>query len=136
MTVNEHQYDDEGYHDQEECEFCLECQKTVSGECRCGNCCENLIIEVSLRDAQREPKIAERGSPIYDDMSGERVLIGYLLNARERDYACVFLDPATRLCTIYPTRPLCCRLFDCAGYEHRGTEPATPLGPSPEPPAQ
>ena len=136
MPLDEHQYDNEGEHDEEECEFCLECQRTIIGECRCGNCCEDLIIEASLRDAEREPKIVERGSPIYDDMSGERVLIGYLLNSKDSQYGCVFLDRDTRLCTIHPTRPLCCRLFDCAGYEHRGTEPAPSLGPNPEPPAR
>ncbi|MCH7752327.1 MAG: YkgJ family cysteine cluster protein [Planctomycetes bacterium] len=42
-----------------------------------------------------------------------------MLNDKANDYACLFFDPDTRLCTIWQTRPLCCRLFDCDTYEHR-----------------
>ena len=55
--------------------------------------------------------IAEHGSPLKG-FSEE--VEGYMLNDRE-DIACVFLDRQTNLCTIYETRPLVCRLFDCAG---------------------
>ena len=34
-------------------------------ECRCGECCRRLLIEVDLEDAEREPRIKELGSPIY-----------------------------------------------------------------------
>ena len=71
---------------------------------------------MGLRDAEREPKIKELGSPLYTPaeltQSGERELEGYLLNTG-KDRACVFLDQATNLCGIYETRPLICRLFDC-----------------------
>ena len=78
-------------------------RQEVKGQCRCGQCCRRLIIEVGLEDAQREPRIKECGSPIRG-FSDE--VEGYLLNSHENDYACAFLDRATNLCTIYPTRPL------------------------------
>ena len=73
-----------------------------------------------MRDGEREPKIKERGAPIYQDArltrSGQRQLIGYLLNDTSgTDMSCVFLDHATNLCSIHATRPMLCRLFDCEG---------------------
>jgi hypothetical protein len=56
--------------------------------------------------------------------SGHEELEGYLLNNRE-DLACVFLDRRTNLCSIYDTRPLTCRLFDCDGA---GSEQLIELG--------
>jgi Fe-S-cluster containining protein len=113
-----HEFDEDGFHDEEECEVCL-LARAPTCKCRCGECCRRLIIQVSLSDAQREPKIAQRCSPIYTGpeftASGQRELEGYLLNGSEGDCACVFLDQATNLCTIYETRPLTCRLFDCDG---------------------
>ena len=106
-----HDLDEEGDHDPEECELCLLHTRTVRCACRCGRCCEALLIEASLRNAQREPLIQDVASPIYDDMTGVRVQIGWLLNGKGG--SCVFLDQQTRLCTIYETRPLCCRLYNC-----------------------
>jgi hypothetical protein len=112
-----HQFDEDDIHDEEECEICL-LAKAPTCTCRCGRCC-HLLVEVSLADAQREPRIAEKGFPIYAGpeltASGQPELEGYLLNAAEAGYACVFLDQGTNLCTIYDTRPLACRLFDCDG---------------------
>ena len=110
--IDEHQLDDDGEHCPEECEVCIERDQSVNCECRCGKCCEQLIIEVSLRDGEREPLIRERARPIYDDMFGPREQIGWLLNDRERGH-CTFFDPETRMCTIHATRPLCCRVFHC-----------------------
>jgi len=67
----------------------------VKNACRCGECCRRLIIEVGLEDAEREPKIAEKGSPIYTDYrltaSKQPELEGYLLNdTTGDDHACVF----------------------------------------------
>lgn len=114
-----HEFDEDGWHDEEACRVCLE-QQTVLNVCRCAECCRRLIIEVDLEDAAREPLIAKQGSPIYTDArltaSGKRELSGYLLNRTGgSDHACVFLDNATSLCTIHPTRPLVCRLFNCEG---------------------
>lgn len=112
-----HEFDDEGLHDEEQCGVCL-LANAPTCTCRCGQCC-HLLIEVSLEDAQREPRIAEKCSPIYlspeETASGQRVLAGYLLNTAEAGQACAFLDQATNLCTIYDTRPLVCRVFDCDG---------------------
>src|SRR5450755_4488828 len=90
--------------------------KEATCECRCGECCRRLLIEVDLEDAEREPKIKELGSPTYTDerltRSGKRELEGFMLNSHEH-MACVFLDREKNLCTIYETRPLGCRAFDC-----------------------
>jgi Fe-S-cluster containining protein len=85
-----------------------------------------LILEALPQDAEVEPKIKERCSPLYERGEGdESVLVGYLLNRKEPgDHACVFLDE-NNLCSIYPTRPLMCRLFDCAG---EGREQLIELG--------
>ena len=39
--------------------------------------------------------------------------------------ACAFFDKESRLCTIWETRPLVCRLFDCDG---EGREQLVELG--------
>ncbi|MSR60789.1 MAG: YkgJ family cysteine cluster protein [Planctomycetaceae bacterium] len=109
LPLDEHDIDEDGEHDEEECELCLAQNHTVSCTCRCGDCCEQLIIEVSLRDAEREPRIREcsqiRG--FIDEP------VGYLLNDPANEHAYRFFDRTTRLCTIHETRPLVCRLFDC-----------------------
>ena len=101
----------------------------VHNDCRCGECCRHLIIEASVEDAEREPKIKERGDPIYLPAeltgTGEKELEGYLLNDKEKDYACTFLDQSTNLCSIYETRPWVCRVFDCDG---EGKEQLIQLG--------
>ena len=114
MSLDDHQLDEDGYHDEDECERCVEQHETKCCDCRCGRCCEVMIVEASFRDAEREPRIAETGSPLCDDMrTGVKEQIGWLLG--RTDGHCVFFDPATRLCTIYETRPLACRIFDCDG---------------------
>ena len=113
-----HSSDEYGDHYEDECYRCLASQE-VHSTCRCGACCRNLLLEVSTEDAEIEPRIRGKGSPILDvpDASGARELIGYLLNSKENDYACSFLDRKTNLCTIYETRPLMCRLFNCDGED-------------------
>ncbi len=105
-------------HEPDECYHCL-LDETASSVCRCAHCCRALIIETCLQDAEVEPQIKERGSPIYTGpeftASGERELQGYLLNGK--DGHCVFLDDAMNLCTIHATRPLVCRLFQCDGSD-------------------
>jgi Fe-S-cluster containining protein len=122
-----HTLDEFGDHEPDECYECLLGQE-VKGDCRCGKCC-TLLVEVGLEDAEREPKIRERGSPIYTSaiLTGavQRELAGYLLNTEDNSYACTFLDKPSGLCTIYDTRPLACRLFDCAG---EGREQLIELG--------
>lgn len=110
MSLNEHFFDDDGVHDEDDCDVCIERTCSVSSSCRCGNCCERLILESSLRDAEREPRIANECSPLrgIDDEP-----VGHLLNDRSNDMACHFFDREHRLCTIYETRPLMCRVFNC-----------------------
>ena len=128
-----HDLDEDGDHDPDECETCLLSQAKTC-VCRCGRCCEALLIEVSLRDGQREPQIEKLASPIYDDMSGVRRQIGWFLNGEGG--ACVFLDRQTRLCKIHETRPLCCRLFNCDTSELADvTAPPIPANPSAGAPA-
>jgi Fe-S-cluster containining protein len=93
-------------------------KEEVRGDCRCGQCC-HLLVEVELEDALVEPKIKERCSEIRG-LTNE--VIGYLLNVKENDYACAFLDRQTNL---YQSRPLACRLFDCQG---EGREQLIELG--------
>jgi Fe-S-cluster containining protein len=113
----QHQMDEDGDHDPEECYACLS-EQAVSCDCRCAECCKRLIIEATVEDAEREPLIAEKGSPIYAHPelteSGKPELEGYMLNGGK---GCVFLNPETSLCGIYETRPLSCRLFNCDGED-------------------
>lgn len=105
-------------HDPDECEAC-QADRAVACSCRCGMCCEKLIIEASEFDAQREPKIKQFGRAYRDQL-------GYLLNSDRGP--CVFFrrDAAGQgVCDIYETRPLGCRLFDCDG---EGREKLIELG--------
>jgi Fe-S-cluster containining protein len=129
-----HDVDDEGSHLPDECELCIERSESVSCNCRCGKCCESLLIEVSLRDAEREPRIKELCGPIWDTdiqlFEGRKEVGGYLLNSRENGGACVFFDRQTRLCTIHETRPLVCRLFNCDIEQERFRDDPTNDPPS------
>lgn len=104
-------------HDSDDCYWCALAQPPALSDCRCGNCCRRLLIEVDVEDARREPTIAEQCSAIYTaaemTKSGQKELQGYMLNSAENGYACAFLDQQTNLCTIHETRPLICRLFQC-----------------------
>lgn len=113
-----HTLDEEGDHDPDRCYTCL-LSRELKCECRCGECCKNLILEALPQDAEREPRIKQRCSELRGIT--DRVE-GYLLNGEGG--ACVFLD-ATNLCSIYATRPLMCRLFDCQG---EGREQLIELG--------
>lgn len=105
--------DEDGCEDCEHGDACLQQSYTSSCHVQGGRCCQELIIEVSLCDAKREPRIEAECSPIDSDVAGVRERIGYLLNDPANHYACHFLDSPTRLCTIYHTRPLVCRVCDC-----------------------
>ena len=62
----------------------------------CGNCC-HLVVELTAADDVPEFMVVEHGGLRCMDQMG--------------DGACVALDPATRLCTIYDRRPQTCRDF-------------------------
>lgn len=114
MGIDDHQLDDEGEHDEDECEVCYEQEFGHCGTCGCGKCCESLLVEVSLRDAEREPKIAQLCRPLKDPFV-EGAIVGYLLN-KPGSLCCTFFDQTSRQCTIYETRPLVCRCFDCRSW--------------------
>ena len=118
MSTPDDDLDDEEEEEEEEEEDEVYEEKMCC-TCRCGECCRRLIIEVDLEDAAREPEIAELGSPTCLPgkltRSGKEELIGYMLNSPKNDMACIFLDQKTNACTIYETRPLGCRVFDCDG---------------------
>ena len=122
-----HDLDKYDCHDPGACWECLH-SEIVENICKCGECCRALLIEVDVRDAEREPKIAELGSPNYwpaeVSLSGKDELIGYIINKPDGS-SCLFLDDATNKCTIYETRPLNCRLFNCDG---EGKEQLIELG--------
>jgi Fe-S-cluster containining protein len=86
-------------------------------------------IDVSTEDAEREPRIKEKGSPIYLPAeltgTGQKELEGHLLNSPENGNACAFLDQETNLCGIHETRPWACRVFDGDG---EGKEQLIELG--------
>ena len=109
VELPEHELDEDGCHDADECQKCIEATATVVCSCTCGDCCRHLIIETTLADAQRELRIAERGQPIRDIDE----VVGYCLNDPDNQYACTFLDQTSNRCTIWATRPGVCRLFDC-----------------------
>ena len=117
MSLNEHHFDEDNVHDEDECDLCVERSGSVPSICRCGNCCERLILESSLRDAEREPRIAAECSPLRG-MNDEPV--GHSLNDRSNGFACHFFDRERRLCTIYETRPLMCRVFNCDDERRSG----------------
>ncbi len=114
MPLDSHDLDEDGLHWEDECELCIERIDSVQCECRCGLCCQHLIIEATLRDAEREPRIGECRPLVDDNLGmGPVEVIGYTLNDRENGIACRFYDRHANACTIYETRPLVCRLFNC-----------------------
>ena len=68
-----HTTDEDGEHNPSECYPCLAAEE-VHSDCRCGECCRRLILEVLVEDAEVEPKIKERCSPLYEhpQADGER----------------------------------------------------------------
>ena len=63
----------------------------------CGRCC-HLTVELDAND-----EVPERFVVSYE---------GGRLMDQHGNGACVALDPATRLCTIYEQRPAVCRAFE------------------------
>lgn len=119
-SLEGHYINDWGNHVPDACRIRVEANDTVTCQCRCGNCCERLIIEVDVEDAEREPRIASACQPLHD---GSPEIIAYRLNDARNEWACHFFDRETRRCTIYDTRPLLCRVVNCdearAGDEQR-----------------
>lgn len=122
MAIDQHELDEDGEHWRDECELCIEREESVQSNCDCGNCCERLLVEASLRDAVREPRIASECRPMRD--IDPELVVGYFLNDRRNGMACHFFDREARLCTIYETRPLVCRIFNCNDERRDGVNAA------------
>lgn len=104
-----HTCDDEDAED--DCLPCAAAEDDVKSDCRCGNCCRSLILETLPEDALVEPRIAAECETLHGFMDE---MVGYLLNDPVKGNACHFLDLDTNLCGIYESRPLMCRVYDCA----------------------
>jgi Fe-S-cluster containining protein len=87
----------------------------------CGRCC-HLTVELGASDDVPEPLVVT-----YE---------GVRLMDQHGNGACVALDPATRLCTIYDRRPAVCRAFErgsdlcravLVSRLGRRPEPSTPM---------
>ncbi len=104
-------------HDPDQCHLCLATREVRCG-CRCGRCCETLIIEATAFDARREPRIKERGQILTEGGLVAPEDADWLLNGAGGP--CVFFrrDGDDRgVCEIYETRPLVCRHFNCDASE-------------------
>jgi hypothetical protein len=106
-------------HDPEQCLLCWDLRPAVSCTCRCGRCCEAMILEANSFDVRREPKIAQRADPITEGGTIPLEVADWFLNGPGGP--CVFFhrdpDNGQGVCEIHATRPLMCRLFDCATCE-------------------
>ncbi len=80
----------------------------------CGRCCYELEIPVRDEDIAR---IEELGYNAWEFVDYEKMFyrgdkfLSYAIKKRPFDGGCVFLDPDTMRCRIYPHRPLACRLY-------------------------
>ena len=77
-------------HDEDERQQCIEENHTVTRTCRGGECCRLLVlVEATLQDAVREPKIREGRLPTLSDLpdptTGRREFVGYYLSQKFDD---------------------------------------------------
>ena len=78
----------------------------------CGACCRSKLVDVYEIDMLREPRLASRVMPLREPgWDGE---LGYLNTISEA--GCPFLDDES-CCSIYPTRPTACVVFEPGGEE-------------------
>jgi len=92
----------------------------------CGHCCKDVvclptpwdvirIVEATLQNPRDflefltpgEISEVEEDDPTWLECNGER----YIMALRRDDDGCHFIDPGTRKCTVYPSRPILCRLY-------------------------
>lgn len=88
----------------------------------CGKCCYDTKMPLTKKDVER---IKRTGFPesYFVDRRGR---VPRLKNVKGH---CVFLDPSTNACTIYPDRPEGCRLYPLVYDEERGEVVLDPLCP-------
>lgn len=89
-------------------------------ECeKCGKCCHQFGITLSVEDIAREPRLKEHMIPVHRVGNPKtRVYmiekkLPFVLTKSKRGGPCVFL--LNNMCLIYETRPEICRTFECKG---------------------
>ena len=70
----------------------------------CGKCCYNTEMILFREDVERLVKLGYKIEYFAVKREGKLVL-------RNVDGHCIFLDPSTNKCTIYPHRPIGCRFY-------------------------
>ncbi len=78
----------------------------------CGKCCYDTRMPLTKRDIERIKRLGFAEESFVDGR-------GRMPRLKNVDGHCVFLDPATNSCTIYPDRPEGCRLYPLV-YEEDG----------------
>lgn len=108
--------------------FNLRRESPFSFKCQvCGACCSNKEIPVSPSEMKG---LARRLNLSLEEFPGAYLEKRGTILRRKPDGSCIFLQPEG--CSIYPERPLVCRLFplglivDEAGQEHYGIMPLHP----------
>lgn len=77
--------------------------KTIDGKCsKCGGCCAG-FIPLTKDEVSRIKRYVKKNKI---EMRERKSLFGY-------DGRCIFLNPKTRECMIYPVRPYVCSDFIC-----------------------
>ena len=76
---------------------------------KCGRCCINTEMILTVEDIQRLASLGYR----VEDYAEYRD--GYL-RLRNIDGHCIFYDPASGLCRVYKYRPIGCRLYPIVFY--------------------
>ncbi|MEM2534578.1 MAG: YkgJ family cysteine cluster protein [Candidatus Nezhaarchaeales archaeon] len=88
----------------------------------CGKCCYDTKMPLTKRDVERIKKIGYPEEYFVD----RRGRIPRLKNMKGH---CVFLDPRTNACIIYPDRPEGCRLYPLIYDEEKDSIVVDPLCP-------
>ena len=88
-------------------------QEGLSFQCtQCGNCCSGPPGVVWVTEDELRAIAEFRGRSIGETRINHTRLIGNRMTLREfANGDCTFLDPETRRCTIYSTRPPQCRTW-------------------------
>ena len=101
---------------------------TVKFRCHsCNHCCNDLVALPTPWDVRRiasmtgedpfdfieflepdEVDEVEADDPTWLDVNGKKYMMALV---RDEKRGCYFLNKKTRMCTIYPARPLLCRLY-------------------------
>ena len=79
---------------------------------QCGDCCTGEPGFIWVDDAEIKAIAEYRGVTVGEVRYQDSKIIGDQVSLREHANGdCVYLDPKTRGCTIYPVRPIQCRTW-------------------------